>query len=83
MATAQSQPMGWKDLYVAALLEGDKEKVHSLIDKAEHAIVGRVRELFDAEGDNAQEQENLDDALYGLHALKTCLTVHGTFADAA
>lgn len=36
MATAsQAQTLGWKDLYVAALLEGDKDKIPLLIDKAE------------------------------------------------
>jgi hypothetical protein len=82
-AITSSQPRGWKDLYVAALLEGDKDKIPSLISNAEHAIITRARELFDAEGDNIQEQEGLDDALYALHALKSCLAIHGRFAEAA
>lgn len=85
MATAPRQATGnnWKDLYVAALLEGDKDKIPSLIEVAEKAIVGRAHELFNAQGDHIQEQEGLDDALYALHALKTCLAVHGRFAEAA
>lgn len=73
----------WKDLYVAALLEGDKEKIPSLIDQAERAIVDRARELFHTQGDHIQEEEGLEDALYALHALKTCLATHGRFAEAA
>jgi hypothetical protein len=84
MVTGQSsQVRGWKDLYVAALLEGDQEKIPPLIENAERAIVDRARELFQAKGDCVQEQESLDDALYALHALKSCLAVHGRFAEAA
>jgi len=78
-----SQVKGWRDLYIAALMEGDKDKIPSLIVEAERAIVDRARVLFQAEGDNIQEQEGLDDALYALHALKSCLAVHGRFAEAA
>jgi hypothetical protein len=84
MAVAkQSSKEEWKDLYVAALLEGDKDKIPFLIDQAERAIVDRARELFNADGDHIQEEEGLDDALYALHALKTCLATHGRFAEAA
>lgn len=84
MATAASPKANdWKDLYVAALLEGDKEKIPSLIDQAERAIVDRARELFRTAGDHIQEEEGLEDALYALHALKTCLATHGRFAEAA
>jgi hypothetical protein len=82
--TSQSgKAKDWKDLYVAALLEGDKEKIPSLIDQAERAIVDRARELFNTQGDHIQEEEGLEDALYALHALKTCLATHGRFAEAA
>jgi hypothetical protein len=86
MATlpAQSlQPRNWKDLYVAALMEGDKDRASFLIQDAERAIVDRARLLFQADGDNMLEQESLDDALYALHALKGCLAAHGRFAEAA
>lgn len=73
----------WKDLYVTALLEGDKDKIPFLIDQAERAIVERARELFHTQGDHIQEEEGLDDAMYALHALKTCLATHGRFAQAA
>jgi hypothetical protein len=86
MSTVTLQPTqekSWKDLYVAALLEGNVERIPSLISEAEHAIVDRARALFSATGDNIQEEEALDDALYALHALKSCLAIHGRFAEAA
>jgi hypothetical protein len=84
MATLPVQPTqsSWKDLYIAALMEGDKSKIPSLIQEAEHAIVDRARMLFNTSGDNILEQESLDDALYALHALKSCLATHGSFAEA-
>jgi hypothetical protein len=78
-----SQPREWKELYIAALLEGDKDKMPLLIIQAEQAIVRRARELFKAEGNNAEEGESLDEALYALRALKTCLAAQGRLAEAA
>ncbi|HTW60134.1 MAG TPA: hypothetical protein VMD99_18570 [Terriglobales bacterium] len=83
VAIQPSHPNNWKDLYVAALLEGDVHRVPSLIASAERAIVGRARELFAAAGDHIQEEEALDDALYALHALRSCIAIHGRFAEAA
>jgi len=86
MLSAALQPVQaqkWKDLYVAALLEGDEDRIPSLIAEAEHAIVARARELFAAAGDHIQEEEAMDDALYALHALRSCLAVHGRFAQVA
>ena len=80
---SDSHEINWKDLYVAALLEGDRDKIPSRIAQAERAIVDRARELFKTEGDHIQEEEGLEDALYALHALKTCLATHGRFAEAA
>jgi hypothetical protein len=83
-ATLQSvKAKQWKDLYVAALLEGNADRVPTLIENAERAIVDRARELFAAAGDHIQEEEALDDALYALHALKSCIQIHGRFAEAA
>jgi len=53
------------------------------IADAERAMLERGRDLFKASGDNIQEEEALDDALYALRALKTCLEIHGGFATAA
>jgi len=76
-------PKNSKDLYVAALFESDTQQIHSRIEDAEGAIRGRARELFQTAGDNVDEAEALDDALYALHALRSCLAIHGRFAAAA
>jgi hypothetical protein len=77
------QANGWKELYVAALLEGDRAKIPALITEAERAIVLRARELFNAAGDNIEEEEGLDDALYALRALRSCLDTRNSLAEAA
>jgi hypothetical protein len=78
-----SSNRGWKDLYLAALLEGDQDKIPACIHEAERAIADRTHQLHGAQGDYRQEREDLDDAAYALHALKTCLAIHGGFAEAA
>ena len=85
MATAAnpSHVWVWRDLYLAALMEADKEKTPAHIAAAELAILNRARELFKASGDNIQEEEALDDALYPLRALKNCLQMHNGLAMAA
>lgn len=86
MLSTGTQPVprkAWKDLYVAALLESDEQKIPALITEAERAIVDRARVLFVATGDNIEEEEALDDALYALRALSSCLAIHGRFAQAA
>jgi hypothetical protein len=78
-----SRAKDWKELYLAALLEGDRNRVPALIVEAERAIVRRARELFQAGGDNIDEAQGLEDALYALHALKSCMARHDDFAGAA
>ena len=72
----------WKELYVAALMEANDQKMSARIAQAERAILDRARELFNASGDNLQEGQALDNALYALRALKSCLELHGGFAIA-
>jgi len=57
---------------VAALFEPDKERMARRIADAEKALVVRARELFQATGDNLEEESAIDDALYALHALEHC-----------
>ena len=78
-----SQVWAWRDLYLTALMEADKDKTPARIADAERAIVNRAKELFQASGDNIQEEEALDDALYALRALKNCLEIHGGLYMAA
>jgi hypothetical protein len=77
MNSPSPQPLGpshaWKQFYRAALFESDRERIPRLIDQAEKAIVVRARELFQAFGDNAEEQEALEDAPYALHAFRSAL----------
>ena len=82
-APQMSQSENWNDIYLAVLLEGDPDKVPFLIQEAERAIAERARELFEASGDIFEEEEALNDALYALRGLKSCLAVHGRFAEAA
>jgi hypothetical protein len=63
----------WRDLYVAALFETDKDRIPTRIAEAEKAIVARARELFAAGSDTIEEDQALDDALYALRALQSCL----------
>ena len=90
MATAgnvPSQVWAWRDLYLNALMEANmeanKEKTPGRIADAEQAILNRAKELFKTPGDNIQEEEALDDALYALRVLKNCLQAHGSLAIAA
>jgi hypothetical protein len=86
MATSgnlSSLPWGWRDIYVAALMEPDNDRMSARITDAERVMFERARELVQASGDTIQEEEALDDALYALRALKTCLEIHGGFATAA
>jgi hypothetical protein len=63
-------------------MEADNDRMSVRITDAERVMLDRARELFQASGDNIQEEEALDDALYALRALKTCLEIHGGFATA-
>ena len=63
----------WRDLYIAALFETDKNEIPARIVEAEKAIVARARELFNAGSDTVEEDQALDDALYALRALQSCL----------
>ncbi|MCU1297622.1 MAG: hypothetical protein JWO91_1900 [Acidobacteriaceae bacterium] len=62
------EPTAWKALYKAALFEMDCAKRPDRIAKAEKALVIRARELFKANGDDREEKEALDDAMFALHA---------------
>jgi hypothetical protein len=63
----------WPQLYKAALFELDANKVSDRIAEAETALATRVRELFHSAGDNIEEEQAVDDAVYALHALRSAL----------
>ena len=77
----------WAQFYKAALFELDANKVPDRIAKAETALVTRARELFDSAGDNIEEGQAVDDAMYALHALRSALkcraNAKNTFQDLA
>jgi len=55
----------WREFYATKLPER--------IAEAEKALVQRARELFQKTGDNIEEEQALDDAMYVLHGLRsTC-----------
>jgi hypothetical protein len=63
----------WAKLYFAAIFERDQAIAALRVFEAEQALVARAHELFHAGGDNIEEQEDLDDAMYALHALRGTL----------
>ena|SRR3954466_7241998 len=64
----------WRDLYLAALFEPNKNKIPTRIADAEKRIAARARELFNS-GDNAiLERSALNVAMYALAALRSSLT---------
>jgi hypothetical protein len=63
----------WRDSYKAALFELDTARLPERITEAERALVARARDLFQAPGDNIEEEQALDDAMYALHALRSTL----------
>ena len=65
----------WRQLYLAALFEADRNRLPFRIAEAEHAIVARARELFSSGNDTIEEDQALDDALYALRALQSCLQI--------
>jgi hypothetical protein len=71
--TNSSVSRGWRELYTAALFETDNERLATRIADAEKAIVVRARELFSAGADTIEEDQALDDALYALRALQSCM----------
>jgi hypothetical protein len=66
-------PGDWRALYSAALFETDNRMIPARIADAQKAIVTRARELFSAGADTIEEDQALDDALYALRALQSCL----------
>jgi hypothetical protein len=61
----------WKILYRAAVFERDKKIVRTRLSDAEEAIIARARQLLHATGDNIEERDALEDALYALRAFRS------------
>lgn len=63
----------WRTLYKAALVETDAQKQQLRIEEARRALILRSRELFSTSPNYDGESEAIDDAMYLLKALETCL----------
>lgn len=72
-APSPAPGLAWHVLYHAALFETDKRRVPQRIEEAEKAILTRMKELFGASIDHIEEDVVLDDALYALRALRSCV----------
>ena len=80
-ATPSLPPVrNWRELYKAALFETDRNKLPDRIAEARQAIMVRARELFKCPSDNIEEDQALDDALYALRALQSCLGLEAAAA---
>ena len=73
-------PESWRNLYTAALFETNTDRIPAKIAAAERDIVARARELFATGADTIDEDQALDDALYALRALQSCLDLRETAA---
>jgi hypothetical protein len=63
----------WRNLYLQALYETDKNKMCMRISAAERALLSREHELF-TEVPDAAERDAVNTALHALSALRTCLS---------
>jgi hypothetical protein len=68
-----SESHHWRELYRDCVLELDCTKLSQRIAEAESMIARRSTELLSDSGDHFQEQRDLSDAKYGLHALRNML----------
>ena len=78
--TSSPVSQSWRQLYTAALFETDNNRLAGRIADAEKAIVARARELFSAGSDTIEEDQALDDALYALKALQSCMELRASAA---
>lgn len=63
----------WRDLYQAAICEPDVNRLPDRIVAAEAALAVYAPELLCATGDDSEEGESIDDAIFILHALRNSL----------
>jgi hypothetical protein len=83
IASVSTGSQNWRELYRAALFEIDEKKMPSRIAEAERALVLRERELFPMSSDNIDEALAVNNALYALHALRSCFELRTRTAAAA
>jgi hypothetical protein len=77
---SRPHPRNWKQLYLDALFESDKAAIPGKIGEAYRAMVTRRQQLLSFETSNVPERQALDNALFSLRALQTCLALPVTTA---
>jgi hypothetical protein len=70
VALVNDPKSSWQELYLAALLEPDQNKLTELVLAVEYAIFLRAQELANSEADN-QERTEMDRAAEKLLLIKT------------
>lgn len=77
-ATASASPRKdeprWYRTYYLAVLEGDRGKAQAKIDRAQHAIHQRIKELHSVEPNTPREPQDLCNALLYLGILLEHIT---------
>ena len=78
MAADQSAEVlrSWRGLYKAAFFETDASKLPLRIEEARRELVSRSRERFATSPNCDGEVEAIEDALYALHAVESCMKLH-------
>jgi hypothetical protein len=69
-AMRDSYPISWKELFLWALIESDKEKLTGLIQAIERAIASRAQELSNSP-DHHEERSEMAVANAALLSIKT------------
>ena len=66
----------WRAKFHGALFESDTSKLPQRIEEARKALVARSRELFATSPNYDGEPEAIENALYELRALESCLKLN-------
>src|SRR5215467_15092062 len=66
----------WLDLYHSAIAEFDRQKLLERIERAERAILERIRKLQDATQTDGDEELRLSDAMKSLGDLRKTVDGH-------
>ena len=72
--SAMPDELGWKQAYMAAVLEKDKGRTLVLIEHAQQELIGRLHQLKAQELGSRDEIEAIHDASYMLDALRRSLS---------
>ena len=82
LLSKSSESTNWQKLYRAAILEADPSKLFQHITETKKALIQHTRELFQKTKNNIEEEQDLDDAIYTLHAFRSTLKYAPAVASA-